>query len=1045
MPITLTYTLSWSSTHETYELSQTGKQQHVPITLDGPGWFAWLKEVSCFTFVGQNGHYIARRETRSQRGSYWYAYVTRNGRRYKMALGKRAAVTQARLESVAAKLGTSHEPPEAGHERQTLSASQVNSDGGSPPPSPAPILYRSALLPLLVTKLHAPRLRTRMVSRTNLLEQLQQGVEGPLTLISASAGFGKTTLLAQWLQESSMPTAWLSLESEDNDPTCFLSYLIAALQTLDAQVGVTALALLHTPYPPSPESVLAILINDLMDRGGGDVALVLDDYHAITSTPIQQGMAFLLEHLPPCLHLILASRTDPPLPLARLRARGQITELRAAELRFDTVEAGTFLRTVMGLNLEASVVAALESHTEGWIAGLQLAALSLQGRDDVSTFLEAFAGSHCYVFDYLSEEVLTRQSTPVQQFLLHTCILDCFSGPLCDVMTGQKGSQAMLEELERANLFVVALDDKRDWYRYHHLFVQVLRRHLQQREPTLLPVLHQRASAWYEQHEQPAEAVQHALAIPDVELAARLIEPIALPITFQGQLYTVLGWLSALPEALVRTRPFLCLYYARLLMYSNQFEAAEVRLQEAEAGIREEMPAEQIRAILGGVLSIRAGFAYFAGDIPHAISLAHQTLALLPTSMVLPRASAIVYASSAYLMSGDVTPAVEHEVAEAVVLIRLSGNVFSAVLSICLLAQLHVLQGKLRQAVATYAQVVQVIPRPEVLQTACSILSFHFGPGDLLREHNQLEEAEQRLMRGMELVNGTVAIEPFVAMLGYPALARVQQARGNTHAAFATLDALARLAEQRHLPSYVVTRGEAVRAQLELALGHLAAAIRWADTSGLSLQDSNVPYPRESEYLILARARIAQGREEQAGPLLQQVLQLLDQLQASAEVNMRMGSVLEILVLRALALAAQGDHTTALATLERALVQAASEGYIRLFVDEGAPMQALLRRVQVQAHSAVPQYLVTLLAAFGETLPVGRASLMPHSNGLLEPLTEREREVLHLLLEGASNREIAQRLVLSVNTVKRHVYNLCSKLGVQSRSKALVLARELPL
>jgi len=394
-------------------------------------------------------------------------------------------------------------------------------------------------------------------------------------------------LLAQWLVESGTPVAWLSLEAEDNDPTRFLSYLIAALQTLDTQLGATALALLRTPQPPSPEAVMTVLTNDLSERSGGDVAFVLDDYHTIIADSIQRGMTFLLEHLPPQLHLILATRADPPLPLARLRAQGQLCEVRAADLRFSAAEASAFLQAVMGLDLEASAIATLESRTEGWIAGLQLAALSLQGRADVSAFLAAFSGSHRYVLDYLSAEVLARQPAPVQQFLLHTCLLERLSGPLCDAVREQEGSQAMLEALERANLFVVALDEERHWYRYHHLFAEVLRSHLQQAEPTLVPELHRRASNWYEQHELPAEAVQHALAAPDVELAARLIEPIALPVTLHGQIYTVLGWMEALPEALIRTRPFLCVYHASLLTFTNQLEEAEARLQEAEQGAQE--------------------------------------------------------------------------------------------------------------------------------------------------------------------------------------------------------------------------------------------------------------------------------------------------------------------------------------------------------------------------------------------------------------------------------------------------------------------------
>jgi len=700
---------------------------------------------------------------------------------------------------------------------------------------------------------------------------------------------------------------------------------------------------------------------------------------------------------------------------------------------------GAFLQAVMGLNLEASAIATLERHTEGWIAGLQLAALSLQGRTDVSAFLAAFSGSHRYVLDYLSDEVLARQPEQVQQFLLHTCLLERLSGPRCDAVTAQEGSQAMLEALERANLFVVALDDERRWYRYHHLFAEVLRSHLQQAEPTLLPVLHRRASSWYEQHALLVEAVQHALAVPDAELAARLIEPIALSTGFQGQLNTVLEWMNALPEALVRTRPRLCVYYAVLLLFTNQPEAAETRLQQAERGIEEGMPAEQAQAILGWVLDIRGDIALDHGDIPQAVSLAHHALELLPEAEVIPRTGALATTTRAYLVSGDVTSDSESEVAAAVAVIRPSGNQFSTVNSTCLLARLHILQGRLRQAAATYAQLVQVVPRPEVLQTAFSSIFYYFGLGDLLYEWNELDAAERHFLQGIAMVKETRTVEPFVAVLGYTTLARLEQARGNTREALATLDTLAHLAQQRHFPQRQVTQMAAVQAQIELAQGNLAAAIRWADASGLSTEDEDLPYPREGEYLVLARVRIAQALDDPSAPFLHDALHLLGRLQASAEAKARMGSALEILVLSALALEAQGNRMGALSTLERALELAAPEGYIRLFVDKGAPMLALLRLAK--ARSSVSGYVATLLSTFGEQhvsdLPLSSA----RPSTLAEPLTERERDVLRLLLEGASNREIARHLVLSVNTVKRHVYNLCGKLGVQSRAQAIVRAR----
>ncbi len=1007
-------------------------EQEQELTVGTAAWFAWLETASTFSFVSEAGTFTARREQSGHKrgGWYWKAYRKQHGKLSSTYLGKSEVLTLDRLNAAAQRLTPI-----------SVRDSNAPADEDAPPPVPSR-KQGDPLNPLLATKLHVPRPRAHLVPRSHLTERLQRGVERALTLVSAPAGFGKTTLLAQWLAESGMPVAWLSLEPEDNDPTRFLSYLIAALQTLDAQIGTTALAMLHTPQPPPPETVLAVLTNDLVSRDPGDVALVLDDYHVITADPIHRGITFLLERLPPQMHLLLATRADPPLPLARLRAQGQLTEVRAADLRFGPTEVSTFLQAVMGLDLPPEAIATLEHRTEGWIAGLQLAALSLQGRADVSAFLAAFTGTHRYVLDYLSDEVLARQPAPVQTFLLHTCILDRLSGPLCDAVTGQEGSQAMLEALDRANLFVGSLDDERRWYRYHHLFAEMLRGHLQQAEPALMPALHRRASAWYEQHDLPIEAVQHALAAPDVELAARLIESTMRSVTPLGQISTVLGWMNTLPEALVRARPFLCVYHAGFLQFTHQFEAAEARLQEAERSVQE-MPAQQAQTIMGYVLAIRAGMAGYSGDIMHGVALARQALALLPEAEVIPRAGLMVTVARAYLVSGDVTPDSEREFAAADALIRASGNPFAAVSGMTLLARLHVLQGRLRQAAATYEQVVQVVPRPEVLQTMFNSLLYYFGLGDLLREWNDLEAAERYLLQAMVLVNEMLTIEPFVVVLGYTALARLQQARGNIRAALATLDALTHLVHQRHFASHLVAQGEAVRTQLELAQGNLAAAIDWANSSGLSAEDADLRYPREGEYLALARVRIAQGRNDSASPFLQEALRLLDRLLRDAETKARMGSVLEILVLRALALEAQGDRTSALSTLERALILAQPEGYIRLFVDEGPPMLALLR--QAHAHSIVPGYVATLLRAFGEQHASDLPLTSPRPSPLVEPLTERERDVLRLLLEGASNREIAHHLVLSVNTVKRHVYNICGKLGVQSRTQAIIRARALTL
>lgn len=578
--------------------------------------------------------------------------------------------------------------------------------------------HHNPLNQVLATGLRAPHLRTQLVSRPHLIERLQQEViEHPLTLVSAPAGFGKTTLLAQWLADGSIPVAWISLEPEDNALSRFLLYMITALQTIDSRLGATILVLLRMPQPPSPETVFAMLANELTERKGRDFALVLDDYHIITAEPIHCGITFLLGHLPPQMHLILATRADPPLPLARLRAQGQLCEIRTADLRFGPLEVRTFLQAVMGLDLSPEAIATLGSRTEGWITGLQLAALSLHNRTDIPAFLAAFAGTHRFVLDYLSEEVLSRQPAPVRRFLLHTCILERLSEPLCNMVTEQQGSQTMLEMLDKANLFVVSLDDERRWYRYHHLFAEVLRSHLQQTEPALVPELHRRASVWCEQHDLPIEAVRHALSIPDMELAARLIERLAPAVGISGQISVVLGWLNALPEAIICKYPFLSVYYAALLAFTNQLEAAEARLQEAERGVQKEVSVELTKNLMGYILTIRGDIALFSGDIPQAISLSHQAMKLLPEAAAIPRAGALATISRTYLVNGDVTSTSEQAVAAADTLIRTSNNLLAAMSSMTLLAWLHVLQGRLRQAVGVYTQVVQVVPQPEVLQS----------------------------------------------------------------------------------------------------------------------------------------------------------------------------------------------------------------------------------------------------------------------------------------------------------------------------------------
>jgi LuxR family transcriptional regulator, maltose regulon positive regulatory protein len=511
--------------------------------------------------------------------------------------------------------------------------------------------------PVLETKLHVPRRRRGLVARPRLSERLSRGAESVLTLVSAPAGFGKTTLLAEWLAAApsdGRSVAWLSLGQRDNDPELFWTYVVAALTTAAQGAGASALSVLQPPQPPS-EAGLATLLNDL-DAISNDVVLVLDDYHVIDARDVQDGMTFLLEHLPPQIHLVVGSRADPALPLARLRARGELAEIRAADLRFTPGEAAAYLNEAMGLALTTADVAALERRTEGWIAALQLAALSLQGREDTTAFIAGFAGDDRYIVDYLAEEVLQRQPEHVQHFLLQTSILDRLCGPLCDAVTGQDGGKAKLAGLERGNLFLVPLDDRRRWYRYHQLFADVLQAHLRDEQPEDVSDLHRRASAWYQQNGDPAAAIRHALAAGDFERAADLVE-LAIPAMRKSrQEAAVRGWLELLPDEVIRVRPVLSVGFAGTLLIRGELEGVEARLRDAErwldgaAGIRQGSQApsaemvvvddEEFRRLPAMIELYRAAQAVARGDVPGTVRHARQTLDLAPADDHLRRAGA---------------------------------------------------------------------------------------------------------------------------------------------------------------------------------------------------------------------------------------------------------------------------------------------------------------------------------------------------------------------------------------------------------------------
>jgi LuxR family transcriptional regulator, maltose regulon positive regulatory protein len=915
-------------------------------------------------------------------------------------------------------------------------------------PREAEILW--APTALLETKFYMPRPRRGLVSRPRLSERLDRGTASKLMLVSAPAGFGKTTLLTEWLAAGpgapadERLAAWLSLDRGDNDPASFWAYVIAALRTVAAGIGESALALLQAPQPPPVEAVLTALLNELAAIAG-DIMLVLDDYHVIDVREVQDGMAFLLDHLPPGLHVVIASRADPALPLARLRARGELAEIRAAELRFTPDEAATYLNEMMGLQLTARDVTALEARTEGWIAALQLAALSMQGRDDIAGFIDGFAGDDRYVVDYLAEEVLQRQTDRVQAFLLETSILDRLSGPLCDTVTGRGGGKAMLEALDRGNLFLVPLDDRRRWYRYHHLFADVLQARLLGEQPGQVPELHRRASAWYEQNGEQSLAIGHALAAGDFGRAADLVE-LAIPaLRPTRQEAMVRRWLEELPDDVIRVRPVLSVAFAGVLLNTDEIEGVEERLQDAERWLatgdgeesRDPSPEmvvaddEEYRRLPALIEVYRAGQALARGDASGAVRHAQRALDLSLEDDHLCRASAAGLLGLVYWGSGDLEAG--HRAYSACVDgLRRAGFIADILGCSIALADIRITQGRLGEAMRTYEQALQLAGEqgePVLRGTA----DMHVGISEIHCERDDLRAATQHLLTSQELGEHTGL--PQHRYRSRVAMARIRKTEGDLGGALDLLNEAERSYVSDFFPN--VRPVPALKARVWIRQGRFGEAIGWAREHGLSVDDG-LSYLREFEHITLARLLLARHEHECPERSVREATGLLRRLLLAAEKGDRTGRVIEILLLQALAHRVQGDMATALACLGRAVTLAEPEGYVRIFADEGPAIVPLLRAVAKQGTRQT--YAHRLLAAVGTTETGSRTPL-----ALVDPLSERELDVLRLLGTELDGPAIARELMVSLNTMRTHTKNIYAKLAVTNRRAAVRRAAELNL
>lgn len=888
---------------------------------------------------------------------------------------------------------------------------------------------------LLKTKFYIPPMRPNLVHRPRLMIQMEEALhlQHRLTLISARAGSGKTTLVIEWLHQQERPSAWLSLDENDNDPQRFFSYLVGALRQMGkTTISHTELGGLGTSAIPSADPLIAELINDIATSSTSFI-LVLDNYHAIRNDWIHSAIGFLIEHQPPEMHLVLTSRVDPPLPLAQLRASGQLTEIRDRDLLFTTGEAVQFFNEVMELDLPAEAVATIELRTEGWIAGLQMAAISARRHKqegDFGAFIEAFGGTHRFILDYLTEEVLNQQPPAVQDFLIETSILQQLCGNLCDAVRSDRAappdSQAILVELERTNLFVISLDDERRWYRYHHLFADLLQSVMRQRRSTeQICELHRRASQWYLDEESPGEAMIHILAARDFERAADVIdENIArlLHLFSRSQAPLILSWIEKLPEGIKHSRPWIDVYRANMLALNLQLDGVDPILDDVEKRLEPGSPRAE--EILGHIAAVRAYSANLRGNVARAISMANLAKAYLPGERYLFARGMVAFTLADTFFAEDDMESASQALLDLLNIGEKAGQLLMVIPALYNLASIEKAQGRLHQAEGLYGKAYQWMVERDSLDARVRC-SYEFGLADLLREWNQLDVAREHAMTGIEVsrrLGGYSLIGDLVWM-------RVLQAQGDVEGAMKTLHIAEQAVQTHHFQLASMIEFKTARVIQWLAVGDVGMASRWAkECCGGS----------EIEQIALARLSLAKGHASDAQDILERQRSL-------AETGGRTGRLIEILSLLAIALDAQGLSAEAEAPLSRAISLAQPEGYLRIFLDLGWPLRKLLQRTATRGVDAGGTGNALLNAFLKEGAAESNSLPQFPAETMFDPLTGREVEVLQLLAEGLSNKEIASRLIVAPGTVKQHLKNIYRKLEVNGRMQAIRRGRELKL